>query len=372
MPVMAVDPNGEELVTILVAVGIGLAIGAAVGGGTAITVQAVHGRELNDMDWGIKGVGGAILVGAVSGAVSGGFGALGSGLLNATVSGALASMSGQGVGYLSGQNKGEHFWENVAGGAVAGAVGGGFAGLADGACTECVVTGLVTGPAAGYGSSAFLSGDEVTGEGLALALGGSLAGAAANYGAAYAVQEISSNPLDNQRVRAALQDAYRDSGYDGTQIHTNDWGQGSRNRYTPGPGHEISGTIDPAPGGSFKVERSPMGDTLGRHRNRSPGHGQGHLLGFHTHPPDGDPAPSGIKKGKDGDVPLAIHTSTPEIVVSESEVWEATASGEKKYLGARESVLAVGRAIDVWVPAVVATQAARDADRWCVRGPGCR
>jgi hypothetical protein len=68
---MNVDPDGRELVTLSIVVG-AVIVGALIGAGTSIVVQAVNNHGLENIDWGWKGVAGAAITGAVAGAVTAG------------------------------------------------------------------------------------------------------------------------------------------------------------------------------------------------------------------------------------------------------------------------------------------------------------
>jgi RHS repeat-associated protein len=90
-PTVAVDPNGNEPVTIgviVTAVVVGALVGAAVAMSTSIAVQYSTKRRV---DWGWRGVLGAGAAGAAAGAASGGIGALGGGVLAGGAGGAVGA-----------------------------------------------------------------------------------------------------------------------------------------------------------------------------------------------------------------------------------------------------------------------------------------
>src|SRR5690606_10386812 len=100
-PLVAVDPDGRELVSAIV---IGVVVGAVIAGGTNATIQyARTGRVSN---WGWDGVAGAAVVGGVAGGLSGGVGAFVGGLFSsavvgATVGGAAGGAAGAAGGYTA-------------------------------------------------------------------------------------------------------------------------------------------------------------------------------------------------------------------------------------------------------------------------------
>ena len=75
-PLMGVDPDGREPLSILAIIGISMAVGALVGAGSSVAIQATQGngwdfRRVNG--WKVLG---AAAVGAVAGGVSGGIGSV--------------------------------------------------------------------------------------------------------------------------------------------------------------------------------------------------------------------------------------------------------------------------------------------------------
>jgi hypothetical protein len=186
---------------------------------------------------------------------------------------------------------------------------------------------------------------------------------------AYAVQALSSDSLNNQHVREDLQQANKMSG----------WALDSEGNVVRG--HEISGKIGTGRDGSLGTRwgydpKMPVNHSHNYQPDAQGNYDGLHVKeGFHTHPPPPKwgsyPSGSLSDPQHQGDVWVAKTNGYREVVVSESEVWEATASGQKNYLGTREDALGVGHAIDVWAPAVSSVQAAMDAQSWCDRTPGC-
>ena len=100
-PLVAIDPRGEEL---FIAIGIGLAIGAVVAGGTSAVVQYATTGSIDWLSW--DGVLGAAVIGGIAGGVSGGVGAAVGGLFSSPAAGAIAGgaaggASGAGAAYLA-------------------------------------------------------------------------------------------------------------------------------------------------------------------------------------------------------------------------------------------------------------------------------
>src|SRR5690606_14431359 len=127
-PMVCVDPDGEFFLSFLIP-GVGTIIdgilwGAVIGAGTAAVVYTISGAITGDLSW--KGLGNAALMGAVGGALGGGFGAVGS-------LGALGSF-GNSIGYnilSQGANMGltnTLFGNEITWGSLAGAAAGGLAG----------------------------------------------------------------------------------------------------------------------------------------------------------------------------------------------------------------------------------------------------
>jgi RHS repeat-associated protein len=163
-PIMAVDPDGRIVFVLLAAA----AIGAVVAAATSVAVQAAT-VGWGNINWGIKGVLGAAIVGAVAGAVSAGVGGV--------VSGAISGFGGTLAG-------------GIAGGAAASAAAySASAALGNSSFTgkgflTSIAIGAATGAvsaAGGAGSSAVLGGSQVGG-----AVGGTLLGGVAGTGLTYA------------------------------------------------------------------------------------------------------------------------------------------------------------------------------------------
>ncbi|MBK8997329.1 MAG: VCBS repeat-containing protein [Myxococcales bacterium] len=96
-PMVAVDPNGNEPVTLAVII-TAVAVGALVGAGVAMsTSAAVQYSTKRRVDWGWKGVLGAGIAGAAGGAASGGMGALGAGVWAGGVGGGVGAATSVGL-----------------------------------------------------------------------------------------------------------------------------------------------------------------------------------------------------------------------------------------------------------------------------------
>ncbi len=202
-PLMGVDPDGRFAVT--TAIIVGAVVGAILGAGTSIAVQASTGNG-----WDLKRVNGwkvlgAAAVGAVAGAVSGGVGsaiggigagtaggAFGSTIGGGAVSGAVAGAAGGAASYVTASalhgsalsGGGRFSWGGLgramAMGAVGGAIGGG-AGVAAGGEFLGAMTGGVSGAGGGY-ATGLAFGAEFSTESLLFSIGGGIAGAVAGYG----------------------------------------------------------------------------------------------------------------------------------------------------------------------------------------------
>lgn len=85
-PLVAVDPNGREIITAIV---IGVVIGAIIAGSINAGIQWHQTGDFNSIDWGLRGVAGAAIVGGVAGGLSGGVGAFVGGLFSSAVMGAI-------------------------------------------------------------------------------------------------------------------------------------------------------------------------------------------------------------------------------------------------------------------------------------------
>jgi RHS repeat-associated protein len=169
-PLMGVDPDGREPITIGIVVG-AVIIGAVIGAGTSVAIQASN-VGWDDIDWGLKGVAGAAITGAVAGAVT-----LGAG---SWIGGALSASS------------------NIGGALAAGAI-----------------TGAI-GSSSSYVTSSLLAGQRMSlgGFGKAAAVGGAggLAGAAAGFGGASLASEFGASESTAQSVGAGAGAAGGSSG----------------------------------------------------------------------------------------------------------------------------------------------------------------
>jgi len=119
-PLVAVDPNGQEPIT-LAAIGLGIVIGAAIGGASAGAIYTATNWD----NWSLGGFGMAFGIGALSGAVGGAAGGIATGLLGGGIAvgtGATQSLLIAGAGWSAGSAA-------VAGGAIGSAAGSVAGGL---------------------------------------------------------------------------------------------------------------------------------------------------------------------------------------------------------------------------------------------------
>ncbi len=194
-PLMGVDPDGREPLTILAVIGISMAVGALVGAGSSVAIQASQG---NGWDLGrVNGwkVLGAAAVGAVAGGVSGGLGSWMGGaaatafgeVVGAAATGATAGAAGGTASYLTSAlvSWTAPSWEGLGQAAAMGAVGGGLGG-AGGALTGGGFGGAMAGGATGaggsYGFGMLAFGAEFSEETFFLSIGGGMAGGVAGEG----------------------------------------------------------------------------------------------------------------------------------------------------------------------------------------------
>ena len=172
-PIMSVDPDGRIVFGAIIAAAI---IGALIAGAINLTVQLVANEfQFDQIDWGIKGVGGAMLVGAVSGGVSGGLAGVATGFWSGAGVSALAGTAGYLTGVAVGANdfNGWGLTGAIVGGGLAGGLGtAGGTGATTG-ITTTTLSGLV-----GYTSNGLATGEWGL-DSLALSIGASYAGAGA-------------------------------------------------------------------------------------------------------------------------------------------------------------------------------------------------
>lgn len=200
-PLMGTDPDGRFFFLLPVAIIVGSALIASA---TSVAVQAAT-VGWDHIDWGLKGVAGAAITGAVAGAVTMGAGAVIGNALSASTSlagglatGAISGAIGAGASYvtssaLAGQKMSwSGFGKAVAMGG-AGGLAGAAAGIGGSALTRALggsqglaaVIGSNLGGVAGAGGSLVVGlafGDQVSGSSMALSLGAGLAGAMASHG----------------------------------------------------------------------------------------------------------------------------------------------------------------------------------------------
>lgn len=146
LPVLLEDPNGEELLSILIGLLVGAAIGAAVGAATGaisgvveIVSRDLEGGEAAGVFFGFLGLG--VAVGAVGGAITGGVGAalpssvnasLGTVALNigittatgAATGGVLGAAESAGQAALLGEDAGSAAWKGALSAAIGAGIGG--------------------------------------------------------------------------------------------------------------------------------------------------------------------------------------------------------------------------------------------------------
>jgi len=146
LPILLEDPNGEELLSILIGLLVGAAIGAAVGAVTGaiggvveIVSRDLEGGEAAGVFFGFLGLG--IAVGAVGGAITGGVGAalpssvnasLGTVALNigittatgAATGGVLGAAESAGQAALLGEDAGSAAWKGALSAAIGAGIGG--------------------------------------------------------------------------------------------------------------------------------------------------------------------------------------------------------------------------------------------------------
>jgi hypothetical protein len=197
-PLMGIDPDGREPLTILAAIGVSF----LVAGGVNAAIQASD-VGWSRVKWGTDGVLGAAIIGAVAGGVSAGVGSLatsaGAGQMVAGAAGGVAgNLTSAALSYAnSGQSGGlaEVLASGAVGGAVGGAIGGGKT-----ASLGAKLGGAAAGSAAGFTTAAVFGADSPW-QTLVLSTGGSVAEAAANH----AIEGGSRSEGDNlQAVMAAM------------------------------------------------------------------------------------------------------------------------------------------------------------------------
>ena len=144
---MGVDPDGRFAFLIIIAV---ILISAAIAASTNVAVQASTVGWSN-IDWGIKGVAGAAIIGGAAGAATMGVGALvGGGIAGGALGGAAgAATSYSGTAAL----QGGEFSAAGLGRAVAVGTVAGFFGAAGGACGGVRERSKARSPAVSWGSS---------------------------------------------------------------------------------------------------------------------------------------------------------------------------------------------------------------------------
>jgi hypothetical protein len=184
---MGADADGR-VAFLLALVIIGAA--AAVSAGSSACLQAARNGGWSNVNWGLKGVAGAAIVGAVAGGATLGVGTLVGGVGGAALAGSAGSAASYSTSAIVGQS------EFTAGGLAKSMAIGAVAGAVSGAVTGELGSGLlsqIAGSAAG-GATAFtgsvLMGDDATAEGFALSIGMGVAGALANYGMVNGAQAL--------------------------------------------------------------------------------------------------------------------------------------------------------------------------------------
>jgi RHS repeat-associated protein len=182
-PLIGIDPDGNEPITIGVIVTAAV-VGAAVGAGSSIVYQGTT-NGWNNINWGWDGVAGAAASGAVSGAVSAGVGGavgnlVGSQVVGGMIGGAAGSAAGQTATYVA-TGRSEGFGEGVLIGGASGLAGGAL-GTGGGSKPDIgrAIAGSSAGAVAGTAVAAAF-GQKVTAETFMLSLGSGVAAVIASH-----------------------------------------------------------------------------------------------------------------------------------------------------------------------------------------------
>lgn len=230
-PILHNDADGQFAPLVIVGI---IAVSAIIAAGTSVAVQAST-VGWDHIDWGLKGVAGAAIAGAVSGAVTAGAGSVIGGALGAssslagslatsTLSGALgasasyvtsSALAGRGMSW-SGFGKAAAV--GGAGGLAGGVAGAGGSALANGmggSQTASEWAGAVTGAVGGSGGGLATSlafGDQITTQALLSSFGGGLAGALAGMATRSTLEESgrgasTGSGAEKARASAAAQGA---------------------------------------------------------------------------------------------------------------------------------------------------------------------
>jgi hypothetical protein len=164
---MGVDPDGRIAFLVVIAV---ILIAAAIAGGTNAAVQAST-VGWGNVNWGLKGVAGAAIVGGVAGACTMGVGAVVGGVAGGALAGAVGGAAAYSTSVLvTGSDfRVEDLARSTAVGAVTGLVSAGTTEVL-GDTAGAAYIGAVAGGVAGYGTNALLGGD-ASWQSLALSLG---------------------------------------------------------------------------------------------------------------------------------------------------------------------------------------------------------